>query len=72
MRQVWWSRVGLTLEAARALYDPQEFTDALTFWRIEAQERNSRSGGGSRAQDPDEVDAAFARLPRIDRASVGG
>lgn len=66
MREIWWSRTGLTLERARALYDAQEFADALTFWRIEAQERNSKSGSGG-GQDPEAVDAAFARLPRIER-----
>lgn len=68
MREVWWSRTGLTLEKARSLFDPTEFADALTFWRIEAEERNSKSGGG---QDPESVDAAFAQLPRIERPPTG-
>lgn len=73
MRGIWWSRTGLTLEQARALYDPQEFVDCLTFWRIEAEERNSRSGGaGGGGQAPEEVDAAFARLPRIERPPMAG
>lgn len=67
MRTTWWKHVGLTLEQARALYDAQEFADALTYWRIEAEERNSKSGGGQRSQDPAAVDAAFAQLPRIER-----
>ena len=68
MREVWWSRTGLTLERARASYSEQEFEDALTFWRIEAEERNARSGGsGGSVQDPESVDAAFAALPRIER-----
>jgi hypothetical protein len=66
MREIWWSRLGLTLEAARALYDPAEFADILTFFRIEARERDSKSGGGG-GQDPKAVDAAFAQLPRIER-----
>lgn len=67
MREIWWSRAGLTLEAARALYDPQEFADILTFCRIEAEERGAKQGGAGRQQDPEEVDAAFAALPRIER-----
>lgn len=73
MREIWWSRTGLTLERARALYDLQEFADVLTFFRIEADERNSRSGGpGGAAQDPAAVDAAFAQLPRIERPPTAG
>jgi len=74
MREIWWSRTGLTLERARALYDPQEFADTLTYFRIEAEERNSRSGGGvnGRQQAPEEVDAAFAQLPRIERPPMAG
>lgn len=73
MREVWWSRTGLTLEKARAIFDPQEFADFLTFWRIEAQERNSKAGGsGSMQQDPEAVDAAFAALPRIERPPAAG
>ncbi len=71
MRQIWWSRTGLTLERARALYDPQEFDDALTFWRIESEERSSKGGSGG-GQDPDAVDAAFAQLPRIERPPTAG
>jgi hypothetical protein len=67
MRELMWSRLGLTLEAARALYDPVEFSDILTFFRIEAEERNSKGSGGGARQDPAEVDAAFAQLPRIER-----
>lgn len=70
MREIWWSRLGLTLEAARATYDPQEFEDCLTFWRIEAQERNSKSGGSG--QSAEDVDAAFAQLPRKKRTPVAG
>lgn len=66
MREIWWSRTGLTIERARSLFDPQEYADALTFWSIEAEERNS-TGGSSGGQDPEAVDAAFARLPRIER-----
>lgn len=69
MREIWWSRTGLTLEAARAAYDPLEFADALTFWRIEAEERGARAGTG---QDPESVDAAFAQLPRIERPPAAG
>lgn len=67
MREIWWSRLGLTLEAARALYDPLEFADVLTFFRIEAEERKSKGGSSGGGQDPEAVDAAFARLPRIER-----
>lgn len=68
MRTTWWKHTGLTLEQARALYGAQEFADALTYWRIEAEERNSKSGSGKGpAQDPAAVDAAFAQLPRIER-----
>jgi hypothetical protein len=72
MREIWWSRTGLTLESARALYDPLEFADILTFFRIEAEERKSPSGGEGAAQDPDSVDAAFAQLPRIERPPAAG
>lgn len=72
MREIWWSRTGLTLENARALYDPQEFTDVLTFFSIEAEERNSGSGGRGGGQDPESVDAAFAQLPRIERPPTAG
>jgi hypothetical protein len=72
MREVWWSRTGLTLETARSLYDPQEYADALTFWRIEAEEHNSKGGSGGSSQDPEAVDAAFARLPRIERPPTAG
>jgi hypothetical protein len=70
MREIWWSRTGLTVESARSLYDVQEFADALTFWSIEAEERNSKGSGGG--QDPEAVDAAFARLPRIERPPTAG
>ena len=68
MREVLWSRLGLTLERARTLYGVQEFADVLTYFRIEADERKSSSGGsGGRQQAPEDVDAAFAQLPRIER-----
>jgi hypothetical protein len=70
MRETWWSRTGLTLEQARRLYSAQEFEDAMRFWRVEAEERNSRSGDGG--QDPEAVDAAFAALPRIERPLTAG
>lgn len=72
MRQIWWKHTGLTLEAARAAYDPQEFTDVLTFFRIEAEERGAKSGGGGGQQSVEDVDAAFAQLPRKKRAEVAG
>lgn len=71
MRKIWWS-VGLTLEQARVLYDAQEFADVLTFVQVEAEERNSKSGGSGGAQDPESVDAAFAQLPRIERPPMAG
>lgn len=73
MRETWWSRTGLILERARRLYSAQEFEDAMRFWRVEAEERNSRSGGaGGGGQDPEAVDAAFAALPRIERPPTAG
>jgi hypothetical protein len=72
MREVWWSRTGLTLEKARSLYDPQEYADILTFFSIEAEERNPKGGSGGAGQDPEAVDAAFARLPRIERPPTAG
>lgn len=72
MREIWWKRTGLTVEKARRLYDVQEFEDAMRFWQVEAEERNSRSNGSGGAQDPDAVDAAFAALPRIERPPTAG
>jgi hypothetical protein len=72
MREIWWSRTGLTLESARQLYSVQEFEDAMRFWQVEAEERNSRSGGAGGGQDPEAADAAFAALPRIERPPMAG
>lgn len=59
LRETWWTRTGLTLEQAWALYSPVDFNFANKYWEIEAKIANSQSGS---SQSADVTEAAFQAL----------
>lgn len=60
-REAWWTRTGLTVEQARALYTHADFNRAMKLWEIEAAISNGGSSSGS-VQTVEDTEAAFQRL----------
>lgn len=63
MREAWWSRTGLTLELAYSTYSRQELIDALTYWRVEGEEKQAAQGGKAGGQQSRaQTQSAFEHL----------
>jgi hypothetical protein len=61
-REAWWTRTGLTVEQARALYTHVDFERAMKLWEIDAALSNGGSSSGGSAQSVEDTEAAFQAL----------
>lgn len=61
-REAWWTRTGLTVEQARALYTHADFERAMKLWEIEAAIANGGNSSSGSGQSAEDTEAAFQKL----------
>lgn len=61
VREVFFTRLGLTYEAATRVFSTQQIADALTYWRIEGEVRHAQANAPSTSGQRDATEAAYQR-----------
>jgi len=67
VRERFFTRTGLTLEAVTGTFSSQQIADALTYYRIEDEVRAAKSGSTQGQQDATE--AAYQRARWANRGA---